>query len=165
MRKSLGKGKKASVCIIASIAGIAGNIAAPLYCATKHAVIGFVKSLKDTEPLTGVKVTSICPGLVNTPLFTVDKQKQFSFAENKALSPEQVAKHMLELLTEGQYGCGSILELSMSGPRVIPEWNIPAPQGQGTGQELDAGAMMKAMMAPIEAKLNTERGGTSTSKL
>jgi len=59
IKKSLGKGKRASVCIIvsemvfhvpfaydladpsqqASIAGLAGNLAAPLYCATKHAMV------------------------------------------------------------------------------------------------------------------------------
>lgn len=147
--------------IQASIAGIAGNIAAPLYCATKHAIIGFVKSIKDTEPLTGVKVTTICPGLVNTPLFTADKMKQFSFAENKALTPDQVARHMLDLIQKKEYPCGSMMELSLTGPRMIPEWNIPAPQGEGTGQELDAGVMMKAMLLPIEEKLNKERGANA----
>ncbi|KAF2650442.1 NAD(P)-binding protein [Lophiostoma macrostomum CBS 122681] len=161
MKKSLGRGKRASVCIIASIAGIAGNIAAPLYCATKHAVIGFVKSLKDTEPITGVKVTSICPGLVNTPLFTADKQKQFSFAESKALTPDGVASHMIDLLQKREYSCGTMMQLSMTGPQLIPEWGIPAPVGEGTGQELDMQVMMKAMVAPIEEKLNTERGSAS----
>ncbi|KAF2003951.1 NAD(P)-binding protein [Amniculicola lignicola CBS 123094] len=147
MRKSLGRSKKST---------------APLYCATKHAIIGFVKSLKDTEPLTGVKITTICPGLVNTPLFTSDKASQFSFAESKALSPDLVAKHMIDLLQKKEYVCGTMLELSMTGPRLIPEWNIPAPEGEGTGQELQAGEMMKALLGPIEASLAKEKG---TSKL
>ncbi|KAF2183564.1 NAD(P)-binding protein [Zopfia rhizophila CBS 207.26] len=158
MRKSLGREKRASICIIASIAGIAGNIAAPLYCATKHAIVGFVKSVKDTEPFTGVKITTICPGLVNTPLFTPEKAEQFSFAANRALSPDQVASQMLDMIQKKEYPCGTVLELSMAGPRAIPEWNIPPPAGAGTGQELDAVAAMKAMLGPIEEKLGRERG-------
>ncbi|KAF2265054.1 NAD(P)-binding protein [Lojkania enalia] len=157
IKKSLGRGKRASVCIIASIAGIAGSIAAPLYCATKHAIVGFTKSVKDTESFTGVKVTTICPALVNTPLFTADKITQFSFAEEKALSADQVATHMLDLIQKKEHPCGTIMELSMAGSRILPEWNIPPPTGNGTGQELNAAAAMKAMLAPIEAKLNTEK--------
>ncbi|KAH7115891.1 hypothetical protein B0J11DRAFT_113001 [Dendryphion nanum] len=160
IRKSLGRGKRASVCIIASIGGIAGSIAAPLYCATKHAIVGFVKSLKDTESLTGVKITTICPALVNTPLFTPDKVSQFSFSENKALSPDQVAENMLKLLQEKEYECGTVLELSMSGTRKVPEWNIAPPAGEGTGQELNADAMYQAMLGPITKKLESERNAS-----
>jgi len=104
-------------------------------------------------------VTTICPGLVNTPLFTPSKVEQFSFAEEKALSPDTVASHMLDMLQKKEYECGSMLELSMTGPRRIPEWNIPPPAGEGTGQEINEEAqdMYKAMMAPIEKKLAAER--------
>lgn len=120
--------------------------------------MGFVKSLKDTEPLTGVKITTICPGIVNTPLVTPEKVKQFSFAEERALTPDKVAENMLDLIQKKEFPCGTVLELSMTGSRIIPEWNILAPQGAGTGQELNAEAMMKAMLFPIEEKLSKERG-------
>ncbi|KAF2703720.1 NAD(P)-binding protein [Pleomassaria siparia CBS 279.74] len=158
IRKSVARGKRASVCIIASIAGIAGNIAAPLYCATKHAIVGFVKSLKDTEPLTGLKVTTICPGLVNTPMFTPSKVAQFSFSENKALSPDSVASYMLDMLQKKEWECGSVLEISMAGPRRIPEWNIEPPVSKGTGQEMAENMdMFATLLKPIEAKLNAEK--------
>lgn len=57
----LGKNKKGVVCILASVAGLAGTYAVPLYCATKHAMVGFVKSMKLCDELEGVKVTAICP--------------------------------------------------------------------------------------------------------
>lgn len=129
-----------------------------MYCATKHAVVGFVKSLKDSEPITGVKVTAICPAVVNTPLFTPEKQSQFSYHASKALSPETVAEHMTQLIQEKRYGCGTVLELSLKGSRVIPEWNIPPPDGEGTGAEFDMEAFTKAMLKPIVEKLDTERG-------
>ena len=114
--------------------------------------------MKDSESLTGVKITTICPGMVNTPLFDAQKVEQYSFAANKALSPDSVATNMLDLIQKKEYGCGTVLELSMAGTRVVPEWNIDPPSAPGTGQgeeELAAGA--KALLEPIEGKLKTER--------
>lgn len=114
--------------------------------------------MKDSEPLTGVKITTICPGLVNTPLFTADKIEQYSFHENKALSPDNVAKNMLELIQQKKYGCGTVLELSMAGTRVVPEWNIPPPSAEGTGQnENEQAAGLKALLGPIQDKLGLEK--------
>jgi len=56
------KKKKGVVLITASVAGLKGVYAAALYCATKHAVIGFVRSMKDADPLNGVKVVAVAPG-------------------------------------------------------------------------------------------------------
>lgn len=86
--------------------------------------------------------------------------QQFSFAEENALTPDQVASGMLELLQEKEYPCGTVREITTHGMRVIPEWNIPPPDGAGTGQELDAADMMKAMLAPIEEKLAKEKGAS-----
>ncbi|CAA9957063.1 FabG Dehydrogenase [Pyrenophora teres f. maculata] len=156
IRKSLGKGKRASVCIIASIAGISGNLAAPMYCATKHAIVGFVKSLKPTEPLTGVKITTLCPASVLTPMFDASKQKQFSIDADKALTPDTCATHLLELLQKKEYPCGSVLELSLTGTRLIPEWGVQPPAGSGTGQDLDENFMTN-MLQPVKEKLDSER--------
>ena len=64
IRALLGSNKKDVVCITASIGGIAGSYPAPLYCATKHAMVGFVKSMAEADPLEGVKIVTICPGYV-----------------------------------------------------------------------------------------------------
>lgn len=161
IKKSLGKGKRASVCIISSIGGLSGSTAAPLYCATKHAIIGFVKSMTATESLTGVKVTTICPALVHTPLFTDDKKSQFSFLEKNALLPDDVATSMLDLLQEKKYGCGTVFEISLAGTRVIPEWNVSPPSAQGTGQnEAELAAGLQALLRPIEETLAVEKKGS-----
>ncbi|KAH7366653.1 hypothetical protein BKA66DRAFT_425198 [Pyrenochaeta sp. MPI-SDFR-AT-0127] len=161
LRKSLAKGKRASVCIIASVGGLIGSIAAPLYCATKHAMVGFVKSMKDTEPLTGVKVTTLCPGGVLTPLFDPVKLKQYSVTQDRSLTPETCATHLLDLLQKKEYPCGSVLEVTLAGSRLIPEWNIPPPQGQGTGQEMMDEQFIDNLLGPIKKTLDSER----TSKL
>jgi len=159
IRQSLNKGKRASVCIIASVGGLAGSIAAPLYCATKHAMVGFVKSMKDTEPLTGVKITTICPAGVLTPLFDAEKTKQYSATKDRFLTPEVCATHMLDLLQKKEYACGSILEVTQQGHRNIPEWNISPPEGDGTGQEVMSEEFLGNLLGPIKKKLESDRLG------
>ncbi len=53
---------------IASTAGKQGVALATPYCASKHAVIGFTKSLALELKDTGVTVNAVCPGYVDTPL-------------------------------------------------------------------------------------------------
>lgn len=54
---------------IASIAGLGGIEEASGYCATKFAVRGISQSLFKEVRKSGIKVTSICPGSVNTEFF------------------------------------------------------------------------------------------------
>lgn len=151
------------MCIIASLGGLGGSIAAPLYCATKHAIVGFVKSMTTSESFTGVKITTICPGLVATPLFTDDKKEQYSFHENKALKPDDVATGMLDLLQKKEFGCGTVYEISIAGTRIIPEWNISPPSAEGTGQnETEMAAGLKALLGPIQDKLRSEKKGSKS---
>ncbi|KAH6840488.1 hypothetical protein B0T12DRAFT_426692 [Alternaria alternata] len=156
IRKSLGKGKRASVCIIASVAGISGNMAAPLYCATKHAVVGFVKSMGATEALTGVKVTTLCPGAVYTPMMDEAKRKQYSVTTDTALTPDACASSLLDLLQKKEYPCGSVLEITQVGTRLIPEWGVEPPAGKGSGQDLDENFMTN-MLQPIKERLDAEK--------
>jgi short-subunit dehydrogenase len=141
----------------ASVGGLTGSIAAPLYCATKHAMVGFVKSMKDTEPLTGVKVTTLCPGGVMTPLFDAQKMKQYSVTQARSLTPEICAAHLLDLLQKKEYPCGSVLEVTLHGHRLIPEWNVSPPEGQGTGQEMMTDEFVGNLLGPIKAKMESER--------
>lgn len=64
MRALLGKNKKGVVLTVASVAGLGGFYSSPLYCGTKFAIVGFVKSMADADPMEGVKVVCICPGYV-----------------------------------------------------------------------------------------------------
>lgn len=62
MRALLGANKKGVVCLVASGAGLAGFYLASLYCASKHAIVGFVKSMGLADEEEGVKIMCICPG-------------------------------------------------------------------------------------------------------
>jgi NAD(P)-dependent dehydrogenase (short-subunit alcohol dehydrogenase family) len=53
---------------LASIAGLKGSPTLAAYSATKHAVVGFSRSLALELDGDGVRVTALCPGLVDTPM-------------------------------------------------------------------------------------------------
>ena len=64
MRALLGRDKPGVVVVISSVAGLRGAYICPLYCATKFAMVGFVKSMAYADEDQGVKVVCICPGSV-----------------------------------------------------------------------------------------------------
>ncbi|WP_230530846.1 SDR family NAD(P)-dependent oxidoreductase [Microvirga roseola] len=53
---------------VASTAGLKGYPYVSAYCASKHAVIGFVKALALETAKTGVTVNAVCPGFTDTDL-------------------------------------------------------------------------------------------------
>jgi NAD(P)-dependent dehydrogenase (short-subunit alcohol dehydrogenase family) len=66
---------------IVNTASIAGLIPAPAftgYAATKHAVVGLSTSLRAEGAAVGVKVSAICPGVIETPM--VDGAERRGFA-------------------------------------------------------------------------------------
>lgn len=60
--------KKGTLVGIASCAGIRGLPGAEAYCASKAAVISYCESLRVELHNTGVKVTTILPGYIRTPM-------------------------------------------------------------------------------------------------
>ena len=57
---------------IVNVASVGGLVAHPLnvvYCATKHALVGFSKSLRLELKGTGIRVSAICPGATKTEFF------------------------------------------------------------------------------------------------
>lgn len=101
MRSLLGANKPGVVLIVASAAGLRGSYTAPLYCATKHAVVGFTKSMAQADKDENVKVVCVCPGMVDTPLWTGEEAKdaadQHSFTTDVCVEAEEVGRAMIEM--------------------------------------------------------------------
>ncbi|KAH7032149.1 15-hydroxyprostaglandin dehydrogenase [Macrophomina phaseolina] len=161
MRALLRKNKKGVVLLVSSIAGYGGTYAVPLYCATKHAVVGFVKSMRKAEQEEGVKVVALCPGVVRTPLWSPDRGTDllqlFKYSQDAILEPEDVARAAKQLVEEGRYGGGTVLEVTTVGTRVIPEWGVmPPPQAEkntGAPQEI-----VPPVQVEVKEYLKEERG-------
>jgi NADP-dependent 3-hydroxy acid dehydrogenase YdfG len=60
--------KRGAVIQIASVAGRGSFAGGGAYCASKHAVLGYAQSVFEDVRESGVKVTTLCPGFVNTDM-------------------------------------------------------------------------------------------------
>jgi len=158
IRALLGRNKKGVILLVSSTSGIAGTYALPLYTATKHGILGFVRSMAESDPLEGVKVVAVCPGLTRTPMFTPELEDRFGINEKNSLAPEVVASHMIDLVELGKYDGGTILEVSAAWTRTVGTFNIAAPKGEGSAVPPAAVAKNNA---PIVELLKKERGVTS----
>ncbi|KAK2810058.1 hypothetical protein FQN50_003252 [Emmonsiellopsis sp. PD_5] len=107
IRALQGRNKRGVVLLVSSIAGLDGYYVKPLYCATKHAIVGFVKSMGFAETQLGVKVVGVCPGITDTPIWSNDLDLKNRLAKN-VLTPAHIAARMVKLIEQGEYAGGTV---------------------------------------------------------
>jgi NAD(P)-dependent dehydrogenase (short-subunit alcohol dehydrogenase family) len=79
----------------ASLAGLVGVPDDPIYALTKHAVVGFVRSVAPQLAERGIRIQAICPGWADTPL-TDDAFKDDLTARGfRLLRAEDIAEAVL----------------------------------------------------------------------
>ncbi|RAK95993.1 NAD(P)-binding protein [Aspergillus ibericus CBS 121593] len=160
IRALLETNKKGVVCLVSSIAAFGSSLASPVYAASKHALWGFVKSMAPLDALEGVKVTSICPGLVPTPLWNTlpEFRTQYSVDQMDHVSAEEVAECMLSLIQEGKYPGGAVMEITTPGPngrRIIPPWNVSPTQMYASRARSEE--LVRNLIGPVREVLKKER--------
>jgi short-subunit dehydrogenase len=82
---------------IINVVSIAGSQVFPnwgAYCASKFALLALSKTLAIEERQHGIRVTAICPGSVNTPIWDTETV-QANFDRAAMLTPEIVAESIL----------------------------------------------------------------------
>lgn len=88
----------------ASLAGLTGVPMDPVYAATKHAVVGLVRSLGPVLEGQGIRINAICPGFTDTPLLEGgggDALKQMGFP---LLNAERIADAVMLAIESGGTG-------------------------------------------------------------
>jgi 3-oxoacyl-[acyl-carrier protein] reductase len=106
--------KRGAVINIASLAGKNAVIGGTAYAASKHAVLGFSKSLMLEVRKEGVRVAAICPGSVATEFGkgrTVPK-----ISRDGVLAPEDVADAVIATLRLPERALMSEIDLRPSNP-------------------------------------------------
>ena len=103
--KAAGRG---SIINISSIEGLAGTIASHGYTATKFAVRGLTKSAALELGPSGIRVNSVHPGLIKTPMTSWVPDDLFQTALGRAAEPREVSHLVVYLASdESSYSTGS----------------------------------------------------------
>jgi len=88
--------RRGDIVNIASLAGRNGFVGGTAYTASKHAVLGFSKSLMLETRKEGIRVIAICPGSVATAMMT--GQPMMRPEMERIMQPEDVAATVLAAL-------------------------------------------------------------------
>jgi len=81
---------------IASVAGIRGLPGHGAYCSSKAAVISYCESLRGELRATGVKVVTLCPGYIDTPL-----TRQNRYGMPFLMQPQDFAQRAFRAIESG----------------------------------------------------------------
>jgi NAD(P)-dependent dehydrogenase (short-subunit alcohol dehydrogenase family) len=87
----------------ASLAGLTPLSTDPIYSLSKHAVVGFVRSVAPALAERGIRVCAVAPGIVDTPLIAATRS-ELERARFPLLEPDEVARTVLEIARNGHAG-------------------------------------------------------------
>lgn len=93
----------------ASAAGLVPAAAEGAYAATKHAVVGLSEALRVEAAAFGVKVSVVCPGLVDTPMLRTTKYVKLGpnaivdASPQKPIDPRHAARRILRGVARNEF--------------------------------------------------------------
>ena len=114
----------------ASLAGLVPIDGDPIYGLTKHAVIGFVRSVAPQLERRGIAITAVCPGIADTPLVGAAARAQLDAAGFPLLQPEEVAGAVVVAAESGQTGQAWVCQPGRE-PLQFRFPNVPGPRTPG----------------------------------
>ena len=88
----------------ASLAGLTAVPEDPIYAATKHAVVGYVRSVAPALERRGISINAVCPGFVDTAMVVGALRERLEGAGFPLLATEEVADAAWLALTSGETG-------------------------------------------------------------
>ena len=84
-----------SIVATASLAGLVALDRDPLYTATKHAVVGFVRAAAPQLASRGIRLSAVAPGFADTPILDGELRGELEGARFPLLRAEDVAAAIL----------------------------------------------------------------------
>lgn len=113
-----------------SLAGLTAVPADPIYALTKHAVIGFVRSVAPMLETRCIKINAVCPGFVDTPMLDASGGREaFEAAEFPLLRPEDVADAVWTAATSPDTGAAWFVQPGRVEQFRFPR--LPGPRVEG----------------------------------
>jgi NAD(P)-dependent dehydrogenase (short-subunit alcohol dehydrogenase family) len=80
------------IVVTASLAGLTAIPDDPIYGLTKHAVVGFVRSVAPQLAKRGIRIQAVCPGWADTALTTEDFRRNLRERGFRLLRPDDIAE-------------------------------------------------------------------------
>jgi NAD(P)-dependent dehydrogenase (short-subunit alcohol dehydrogenase family) len=113
-----------SIVVTASLAGLTAMPSDPIYALTKHALVGYVRSV--APHLEPIRINAVCPGIADTPM--IDGQRAaFAEAGFPLLEPAEVADAAWRAASSGRTGEAWFVQPGReSAPFRFP--NVPGPR-------------------------------------
>ena len=108
----------------ASLAGLIPYGGDPVYAATKHGVVGFVRSVAPQLRRAGVRVNAICPGGIDTPMVAGARKSLAEEHHRQFLPPDAVAAAVEALLTSEEAGVVQVIAEG-GDVRTVPATHDP----------------------------------------
>ena len=93
-----------SIVVTASLAGLTAMENDPLYALTKHALVGFVRSVAPQLAERGIRLNMVNPGIVDTPLLGDEGREALDAVGFPLLQPEEVAAAVLRAAADDEVG-------------------------------------------------------------
>jgi NAD(P)-dependent dehydrogenase (short-subunit alcohol dehydrogenase family) len=106
---------------IVNTASVAGLMPAPMlaiYAMTKHAVVGLSLSLREEARTYGVRVSVVCPGIVETPIVGRDQMQRLNLGD---ISPYDLIrqKSLIRPITPDQAALAILRGVERNLPEII----------------------------------------------
>ncbi len=100
----------------ASVAAFEGQIGQAAYSASKGAIVGMTLTLARDLARNGIRVNSIAPGLIHTPLFDSLPPEVYTSLEGQVLFPQRLGNadeiaHLAQMLVENDYMNGETVRM------------------------------------------------------
>jgi NAD(P)-dependent dehydrogenase (short-subunit alcohol dehydrogenase family) len=117
------------IVVTGSLAGLVDLPGDPLYALTKHAVVGFVRSVAARLAERGLRINMVNPGIVDTPMID-HSRAALAAAGFPLLRPEEVAEAAWRAATSVETGQAWIVQPGRE-PLVFRFPGVPGPRTAG----------------------------------
>ena len=117
----------AAIVVTASLGGLTPIVSDPIYAMTKHAVVGFVRSVAPQLEERGIRINAVCPAWADTALLPPEQKDLFAAADYPLLAPEQIADAVLLAARSDETGLAWVVQTGRE-PLQFRFPNVPGPR-------------------------------------
>lgn len=126
----LERGEGGDICVTASLAGLVPMPDDPIYTLTKHAVVGFVRSVAPELLRSRVRINAVCPGITDTPIIDGPMRTHLESEGFPLIAAQDVAEAVLAALSSDNTGEAWVCQLGRE-PMSFRFPNVPGPRTEG----------------------------------